>query len=141
MRTERPNATTPDGVTRFGLALLLVVAPAACSSVNGPDDSAMVIEPIQVDHVEVNGTGPAPAQVSAHVTGIIGDACAVLLPIEQSRGNTVVTVTISRRRPVDAICAQLAQIFDRIILLRGGPFPVGTYILRVNDVERAFTVR
>ena len=62
------------------------------------------------------------------------------LPIRQSRDANQVTVRISRQRPVDAICTQIAKLFDSTIQLEGA-FPPGSYALDVNHVRVTFDVR
>lgn len=108
---------------------------AACSNPAGPD---IVVEPIQVDRVDVRILESSPPQAAAHVVGVIGDGCATLQSVRQARSGNTVTVTILRQRPRVAVCIQIALLYDAVIPLEG-QFPPGTYLLRVNGVERTFT--
>ena len=99
----------------------------------------MDIAPIQIDKVEVQITESQPVQVSAHVTGVIGDGCSSAMPVEQQRDGNTITLTINRQRPADAICTQIAKIYDETIRLQGD-FPAGDYTLKVNTVTQTFTV-
>lgn len=125
------------------LVLLALAALAGGMGCDGrsparPDDT-IVVEPIQVDAVSIRVAGPPPAQVSARVTGVVGDGCAALQSIEQWRSGSQVTVEIKRRRPRAAVCTQIAQLFDQTIRL-DGEFSPGSYSLQVNTVTRAFVV-
>jgi len=119
-------------VVAIGLAAML----AACSSPASPD---IVVEPIHIDRVDVLIMQSLPPQAAAHVTGVVGDGCASLHSLRQVRSGDTVTVTILRQRPRVAVCTQIALLYDESIHL-DGQYPTGTYILRVNDVERIFTI-
>ena len=119
-------------VVAIGLAAGL---GAACSTPASPD---VVVEPIQIDRVDVRIRAGSPPQAWAHVVGVVGDGCASLHSVRQGRSGNTVTVTILRQRPRVAVCTQIARLYDEVIPL-DGPYPPGTYLLRVNDVERTFT--
>jgi hypothetical protein len=114
----------------------MAAALAACSSPFGDD---LVVEPIQVETVEVRLIQTVPVQAAAHVVGVLGDACATLHSVRQARSGNEVTVTILRQRPLVAVCALIALLYDDSIRL-DGVFPSGSYVARVNGVERAFSV-
>jgi hypothetical protein len=111
---------------------------AACGGGPAAPDGPVVVEPIQVDSVSIEVSGN-PAQVRAHVTGIVGDGCASLLPVTQGRAGAAIHVEIRRQRPSGAVCIQIAQLYDETIRLEGD-FPPGGYSLQVNTVTRAFMV-
>ena len=124
----------------FPCALLVGIVVSGCTSSSPVNPTERpVIEPILIDSVTVAVAESFPVQVFAHVTGVVGDGCSTLLPIEQRREGSVVTLTINRRRPSEAICIQIALLFDQILRL-GGAFPRGDYTLRVNDQVRTFRV-
>jgi hypothetical protein len=124
------------GFTRESGALALAFLAVACA---GPSDPDRLVEPIHVDSVDVLvGTGE-PASVDAHVQGVIGDGCSTLHSTTQARSGSTVTISIMRERPADAICTQIALLYDDRIRLEG-TFARGSYVLRVNGVERPFSV-
>ena len=120
------------------VAVILALAPG-CGSPSDPTDLTPVVEPIQIESVTVKVAESLPVQVSAHVTGIVGDGCSSLLPIEQSRQGTLVAISVLRQRPRAAICTQIARLFNEDIRLLGS-FPPGRYRLRVNETIRDFEV-
>lgn len=125
-----------SGLVRLAAAGLTALV-AACGNPAAPD-GPVVVEPIQVDSVSVEVSG-SPALVFAHVTGVVGDGCARLLPLTQGRAGAAIHVEIQRQRPSGAVCTQIAQLYDETIRLEGD-FPPGGYSLRVNTVTRVFTV-
>jgi len=117
--------------------VLYLLGAAGCS---GPTEPDLVIEPITIESVDVLILESFPPQAATHVKGVIGDGCSELHSEEQRRTGDRVTITVLRRRPKDAICTQIAKLYDRTIRLEG-VFPPGRYWLRVNDVEKAFTTQ
>jgi hypothetical protein len=73
------------------------------------------------------------------VRGVLGDGCTELDGVTGARRGNTVTLTILSTRPEDAICTQIAKLYDATITLPGD-FPPGDYLLRVNSVEKAFSV-
>jgi hypothetical protein len=120
--------------------VLIAAAGAGCGSAAGPTPIRTVVEPIQIDGVEVAVRPGPPASVSARVTGFIGDGCATLIPPLQFRQGNRIRVAINRERVVGVACTQIAKLFDQTLAL-AGDFPPGDYVLQVNSMERPFTVR
>jgi hypothetical protein len=120
--------------SRFLALLGATLFSAACQS---PTD-ALLVEPIHVESVDVVVLRSLPAQAVAHVRGVVGDGCSTVRSVEQQRSGNVVTITILRQRPAQAVCTQIALLYDEEIRLDGS-FPAGTYVVRVNGVERTFT--
>ena len=112
-----------------------VAALAACGDPSSaPPTPKTIVRPIQVDSVDV--LLPPPA---AHVRGVIGDGCTELSGVTTLRSGNTVTLTILSTRPEEAICSQIAKLYDATFALPGA-FPSGAYVLRVNSVERTFSV-
>ena len=110
------------------------VLAAACSN---PAEPVLLVEPIQIDRVDVLILEISPPRATAHVEGVLGDGCSELHSVEQTRSGETVTVTILRERPRDAVCTQIARLYQDDIPLEG-VYPPGRYLLRVNSVEKAF---
>jgi hypothetical protein len=126
--------------TRYSLVLLAALAVAGCGtdSVAGPEES-VVIEPIEVDSVEVNVGATRPAQVTARVRGAVGSGCDYLHSIEQRREGTAVVVEVKRSRFTPGPCTLVLKEFQQELGLPGD-FEPGQYTLRVNGVSRTFSV-
>ena len=123
--------------------VVAVAALAACGGNGAPPTSptppGMDVGPSLVESVDVRIAESFPVQVFSRITGVVGDGCSTLLPIEQTRSGTEITVEVRRERPKGAICTQIARLFDETIRLTG-EFPPGTYRLKVNDVVHPFVV-
>jgi hypothetical protein len=132
-------------VASWGLLLVLGVgtSPGCTSgpgSVDPPSTSpGFAIDPIQIESVQLVRGLDVPSGLGVHVRGVVGDGCSELLPIRQLREGTTVTITLQRRRPENAICTQIARIYDDVIPLEG-EFPPGTYVVRVNSEKIDFSV-
>ena len=113
------------------------LAAGACSNPAAPTPDPVRVDPIQIDKVDVLISQTAPPQASAHVTGVVGDGCSTLKSVTQARSGNAVTLTILRERPVDAVCSQLARVYDDTLALEG-TYPAGRYTLTVNGREVAF---
>jgi hypothetical protein len=130
------------------IVLLLVtacapIAPAPAASplsVGATPVRQFLIDPIQIDQVKVRIGESLPVQVFAEVTGVLSDGCSEVMPAEQTREGNTITLTINRQRPADAQCIQIAKIYEATIQLTGD-LPPGEYVLKVNDVTQAFTVK
>jgi len=120
----------------IGLAAVLAAACSYQSNPTGADD--LLVEPIQVESVDVLILESFPPQAVAHVRGILGDGCSEFHSLQQERSGNIVTVTILRQRPRDAICTQIGKVYDENIPLEG-QYPPGRYVLRVNEVVKRFT--
>lgn len=120
------------------LSLVFAGALVAAGCASAPADPSPVVSPIQITSVEVLLLESLPVQGLAHVTGVIGDGCSTLLSETVDREGNEITVTILRERPADAICTQIALLYDERIPL--GELAPGDYVLRVNDVVEPFRV-
>lgn len=131
----------PSRSDRFSplVAFLLLSALVACASAS-PVAPDVVVERIQIESVDVLVTAGPPQTVVAHVQGFLGDGCSTLHSVRQARSGIAITITILRQRPRDAICTQIARLYDENIRLEG-PFTPGRYVLRVNAFERDFTIQ
>ena len=127
---------------RTGCAFLLALASFGCSSdsVAGPSgDDVVVIQPIEIETVEVN-VGPArPALVIARVNGQLGSGCDFLHAIRPRREGHVITIDVERARFTAGPCTAILKLFQQELGLPGALEP-GSYTLRVNGATRTFTV-
>jgi inhibitor of cysteine peptidase len=114
---------------------LVLVACTDQSTPTSADD--LLVEPIQVEDVDVLILESFPPQAVAHVRGVLGDGCSEFHSLEQVRSGSTITVTILRERPRDAICIQIAKLYEDRIPLEG-QYPPGQYVLHVNDVVTRF---
>ncbi len=124
---------------RFRFALLAAIAALGCQAdtVAGPNGT-IVIEPIEVQSVELAVGVTRPALVTARVSGTLGSGCDYLHSIEQRREGAAVTIEIKRSRFTEGPCTTILKTFNEELGL--GAFAAGEYSLRVNGASRTFTV-
>ena len=120
------------------VSLSMVPGVVGCGHSDRASASDVTIDPIQIESVDVVVQETSPPRASAHVRGVLGDGCSSLHSVEQQRSGSTVTLTILRERPTDAVCIQIARLYDERIPLEG-TFPPGRYLLRVNRLETPFT--
>ena len=131
-------------MSRLRLPAMGLALAAACTGCGdgreNPARGDLDIQPILVESVDVAVLESSPPQAAARVKGVVGDGCSELYSSDQVRSGSTVTVTILRSRPKDAICTQIARLYDETIRLTG-TYPPGRYVVRVNGVEKAFTTQ
>ena len=120
---------------------LLAAVSFGCGSPTGPGpEPGTIVSLIQVESLEIVRNASSSSGLGVRVQGVLGDGCTELvLPIEQEREGALVRIRILRQRPADAVCTQIAKLFDQVVPLLG-EFPPGPYVVRVNDSELAFSV-
>jgi inhibitor of cysteine peptidase len=121
---------------RFVWAVVFAAALGGCDSVEAP---SLVPGTLPVEEVDVVVLESFPYQLRAQVRGYLPDGCTRLDQVSQTRAGNVIEVTITTLRERDAICIQRIEIVERTIALEGGYLP-GDYVLRVNGLERRFTL-
>ena len=122
------------------IVLLAAVTSLGCGSPTAPPPPRVLVDPIQVDSLEIVTNASSSSGLGVRVQGVLGDGCTDLLPpITQKREGIVTRITILRQRPQDAICIQIAKLFDQVVPLFGD-YPPGRYIVRVNNSELSFSV-
>jgi hypothetical protein len=128
----------PSSAARGWVFSLVALPLLACES---PTSAAEEADRLIVETVEVRVLDAPPVQVRASVQGHLRDECEMVGDTTQSRSGHTITVTIAttrdnqRERP----CIQESLAVERDVPLEG-PFPAGTYVVRVNGVERTFRV-
>ncbi|HET9318056.1 MAG TPA: hypothetical protein VFQ51_20855 [Vicinamibacteria bacterium] len=123
---------------RAALALVAATPLMACgsASLTAEEQDRLIVENVEVRILE-----SSPVQVSAHVTGRLRDVCEMVGETTQSRSESTITVTIPTFHDnlTERPCIQEKETVERDVRLEGA-FPRGTYLLRVNGLERTFRV-
>jgi inhibitor of cysteine peptidase len=96
---------------------------------------------LTVESVEIRILESFPVQVSASVTGYLRDGCERLGATTQSRSGNTITVTIAtgREQGRGQSCIQVISPVQQEVRLEGA-FTAGSYVVRVNGLERTFRV-
>ena len=129
--------------------LFLLAAITGCSSANASDDPPA--EPGDVDLSGEYASGLAvietldmlilesfPVQVHAVVEGYLPDGCTEVDEISEEFDGETFTVTVTTRRPVDAMCTEALVPFKDTIPFDVLDLKAGEYRVVVNGVEGSF---
>lgn len=130
--------TIASALRRAAFAAVAALPLLACES---PTSAAEETDRLVVESVDVRVLESLPVQVSASVKGRLRDECEMVGETTQSRSGNTITVTIAtfRDNTSERPCIQETPNVEQDVRLEGS-FPAGTYVVRVNAVERTFRV-
>ena len=113
------------------ITALLLAAPAC--------GDGYTIGPAPIHQVDVRFAESFPEQVLVYIQGGLRDGCTSFDNAKVAQNESGVTITVTTRRPKDAVCPAIYGYFERNINL-GSDFVRGqTYTLAVNDYSTTFT--
>lgn len=148
--TTAPIATnTPDASPIESTATVVVIdpnrtpipSPAAPAAPAKPTETReIVIQSAQVEGLSVQVLESQPVQVKATVNGTLGDGCTSLNAIEQARTDNTFTITVTVKRPKDAMCTMIAKLYEESISLDVVGLKAGTYIVSAGTLSQTFTL-
>jgi inhibitor of cysteine peptidase len=95
---------------------------------------------LTVSQVDVLILESFPPQIIAKVDGWLPDGCSEVGDITQQRNGRSIDVTITIRRLSTGACIAIAPQVSRNIRLNGSFADSGVYTVRVNGIERTFTL-
>jgi hypothetical protein len=107
-----------------------------------PDQTAPGLHPglLTVSKVDVLILESFPPQIIAKVEGWLPDGCSEVGDVTQQRDGLTIDVTIPIRRLSTGACIAIAPQVSRNIRLNGSFAESGAYTVRVNGVEKSFTL-
>jgi inhibitor of cysteine peptidase len=94
-----------------------------------------------VDSVEVIMLETFPVQIQLIVKGNLPDSCTTLDQVNQSRNGDIFNVTITTKRPADAVCATVLTPYEKTIPLDVVGLKAGTYTANVNTATVTFELK
>ena len=95
---------------------------------------------LTVEKIDVIILESFPPQIMAKVDGWLPDGCSEVGDITQQRNGLTIDVTITIRRLSAGACIAIAPQVSRNIRLNGSFAESGAYTVRVNGVEKSFTL-
>ena len=126
------NTASTSGPAASTATVSATTAPTA-------DPAANEIKPMPIDVVNVQIRESQPVQVAVEVTGSLTDGCTEFHQMSQVRTGNTIEITLTTIRAKDMMCTQDITSYTNTIALEG-EFPSGSYIVRVNGVEKSFTI-
>jgi inhibitor of cysteine peptidase len=116
--------------------LLLVTTALACQ----PGDGQLEIRLAPIHEVRVAIAESYPPQVMVYIQGGLADGCTTFHELKTERSGSTVNITVTTRRPKDAVCTQVYGYFEQNVNL-GSDFVSGqTYTVNVNDKTTSFVM-
>lgn len=153
--------------TLFSLLLVLLISLAACGPAarggepaadpdtpvssddpaaaprEEPSDGAsgeMIAGEAAVESIQIMILESFPVQVRVQVEGYLSDGCTALDETAVTREEDAFFVTMTTRRPVDAVCTEALVPFTESVPLDVAGLEAGEYTVDVNGVSDTFTL-
>ena len=104
----------------------------------GENEEEFIYGTANVENIEIMILESFPVQVQVKATGNLPDGCTEIHEIETEREGNTFKVSISTKRPRDAICTQALVPFTETIPLEVRGLEAGTYTVDVNGVTDTF---
>jgi inhibitor of cysteine peptidase len=112
--------------------LFLVTSTVACQQ--------MDIRPAPIHEVRVAIAESYPPQVMVYIQGGLSDGCTEFHQLKAERSGNEVDITVTTRRPKNAVCTQVYGYFEKNVNL-GSDFVSGkTYTININDKTTSFVM-
>jgi len=117
------------------------VYPGTTPNENEPDDTQeFTFGDAQIDAIDIAILESFPVQVRVTVTGNLPDGCTQVGKTNVERNKKTFTVSITTKRPRNAICTQALVPFEEGVSLPVEGLSKGTYTVDVNGVTDTFTL-
>jgi hypothetical protein len=94
-----------------------------------------------VDSVQIRILESFPVQVQAVAKGNLPDSCTTIDQAKQTREGNTFKITLTTKRPADAMCAQVLTPFEHTIALDVSGLPKGKYEVIVNNANASFELK
>ena len=120
----------------IAIIFVLAVLLESCSLFQSRDQ--FIYKDAQIESIDVQVLESMPVQVHVVAHGFVGDGCTEIYQITKKREESAFFITITTRRPADAICTQIAKMFDEMISLDVQNLPAGRYSVDVNGMTKTF---
>ncbi len=115
---------------------------------NAPDaalgsQSGMLLSNATIESVEIVLLESFPVQVNAIITGTVPNNCAVIKQVNQGKSGNSFDIAIATSLEGGAMCAELAQPFEKVVSLDVVGLPAGSYTVTAssaNSVSNTFAL-
>ena len=125
------------------LAVLMLVLPfAGCSELvlERLNDEDIEIQLAPIESITIMMLTSDPPQVQVYLKGGLADSCTTFNDLNVERSVSTFKITVTVRRPSDAVCAQVYNTFEKYENLGSDFVPGETYTVHVNDQTTSFVM-
>ncbi len=102
------------------------------------DAGAVEVGLAVVDSIDILIMESMPVQVSVVARGNLPDGCTTIGQATTERDDTTFVVTLTTRRPLDAVCTEALVPYEQAVPLEVAGLPAGVYTVTVNGVSDTF---
>jgi len=102
------------------------------------DAGAVEVGLAVVDSIDILIMESMPVQVSVVVRGNLPDGCTTIGEAATQRDDRTFVVTLTTRRPLDAMCTEALVPYEQAVPLEVAGLPAGVYTVTVNGVSDTF---
>lgn len=100
--------------------------------------SDLEIRPAPIHEVTVTIAKSKPPQMVVYIKGGLPDGCTTFNDLKTNRAGTTVTISVTNKRPKDAICPAVYGYFEQTVNLGSDFVPGQVYTIQVNDYVTTF---
>ena len=122
------------------LTLAIAVFPVATvgcqAGVDGQKEVEIHWAPIH--EVQVNVAESFPEQIFVYIKGKLADSCTTFHELKTERNGNTINITVTTKRPRDAICAQIYGYFEKTVAMGSAFVRDESYTVNVNGVTTSF---
>lgn len=104
----------------------------------GPYGEEYVYGTANVESIQIITLESFPVQIQVIAEGYLPDGCTEIDGTKVEREGNVFNISISTKRPKDAVCTQAIENFTKIIPLEVQGLKAGNYTVNVNGVTGSF---
>ena len=102
------------------------------------DAGAVEVGLAVVDSIDILIMESMPVQVSVVARGNLPDGCTSIGQATTERDDKTFVVTLTTRRPLDAMCTEALVPYEQAVPLEVAGLPAGVYTVTVNGVSDTF---
>lgn len=132
-----PGLLTSSGETRYD-AIVRGIKDFANARLQTSE--RFIVRDMPVTDISVELLESYPLQVHVMVNGYLSDSCTTVNETKQRRDGNTIHVSITTKRPEDAMCAQVITRVTLRVPIAGG-FLSGRYKVVVNEAEKDFEIQ
>jgi inhibitor of cysteine peptidase len=104
----------------------------------GTDGGDYIYGTANVESIQIMVLESFPAQIQVIAKGYLPDGCTEIDEIKKEREGNTFNISISTKRPKDAVCTQAIESFTETIPLEVQGLKAGNYTVNVNGVTGSF---
>jgi inhibitor of cysteine peptidase len=122
------------------LFIVITVALSGCveDEQNNTTEEEYTYDMANVENIDILTLESFPVQINVIAEGYLPDGCTEINEIKTEKEGNNFNITLTTKRPKDAICTQAIESFRETIPLKVQGLSAGNYTVNVNGVNGSF---